>query len=109
MAESKRLQMLIQMTGTPEADPFALYALAMEYKSNDMFADALATFRRLRDKNPAYLPMYLICGTMLIGHRDRDAARDWLQAGLSVARQQGDSHAIGEIEAALASIDDATG
>jgi hypothetical protein len=100
---TKRLEVLLKMTSKEGADSFAWYALALEYKGLARVDDALATFEKLRAKDPDYVPMYLMCGTMLT-EAGRDGAKDWFAAGLVAARKKGDSHAAGEIEAALAAL-----
>jgi predicted Zn-dependent protease len=101
---SKRLEVLLKITSTPQADSFAWYALALEYKGLGRIDDALSTFASLRQKDQAYVPMYLMCGTMLIEANRREEAKEWLQAGAVAARVKGDAHAAGEIEGALASL-----
>jgi len=101
---SKRLDVLLRMTSSPQADSFAWYALALEYKGLGRVDDAVSTFTALRQKDTTYVPMYLMCGTMLIEANRRDEAREWLTAGVSAARAKGDTHAAGEIEGALASL-----
>jgi len=104
MQSSKRLEVLLKMTAGPAADSFAWYALAMEYKGLGRVDDALATFESLRAKDPTYVPMYLMCGTMLVEAGRRDDARAWLEKGLAAARDKRDTHAAGEIEGALAAL-----
>jgi predicted Zn-dependent protease len=98
----KRLDFLRKMTSEGKADSFTWYALALEYKGLGQVEDALATFRELRQRDATYVPMYLMCGTMLVEASRRDEAKEWLGAGVVVARQKGDTHALGEIEGALA-------
>lgn len=98
---SKRLQMLEKMTASGKADSFAWYALALEYKGLDNVEDAHATFVKLREQDPGYVPMYLMCGTMLIDADRRDEAREWLETGIEKARAKGDTHALSELEGAL--------
>jgi predicted Zn-dependent protease len=100
----KRLEVLLKMTAREGADSFAWYALALEYKSLGRIDDALSTFEKLREKDENYVPMYLMCGTMLIEANQRERAKDWLTRGLAVARSKGDAHAAGEIESALATL-----
>ncbi len=100
----KRLEVLIKMTSREGADSFAWYALALEYKGLGRVDDALTTFETLRGRDESYVPMYLMCGTMLIEANRREEARTWLAAGLATARKKGDAHAAGEIESALASL-----
>ncbi|HEY4011857.1 MAG TPA: tetratricopeptide repeat protein [Polyangiaceae bacterium] len=105
--ESKRLQYLLKLTSQPgpaASDPFALYGLAMEYRSLERFDESIATFRTLRDSSPAYVPMYLMCGQMLEKLGRADDAREWLSAGIAAARAKGDAHALGELEGALGAL-----
>jgi predicted Zn-dependent protease len=100
----KRLEVLLKMTARPDADSFAWYALALEYKGLGRIDDAYSAFEALRAKDENYVPMYLMCGTMLIEAHRREPAKEWLTAGLAVARKKGDAHAAGEIEGALATL-----
>jgi hypothetical protein len=101
---SKRLQFLLGLTGSGKADSFAWYGLAMEYRALERHEDALATFERLREADPAYVPMYLMCGQMLQGMGRGQDARAWLSAGIAAARAKGDAHALSELEGALATL-----
>jgi len=104
MSNSKRLDFLVKMTSSDKADSFTWYALALEYKGLGQVEDALATFQGLRQRDEHYVPMYLMCGTMLIEAGRRADAKEWLSAGLAAARKKGDAHAAGEIEGALAGL-----
>jgi tetratricopeptide (TPR) repeat protein len=104
MTTSKRLEFLQKMTSSDKADSFTWYALALEYKGLGRIEDALSAFIELRRRDPDYVPMYLMCGTMLIDGNRREDAREWLSTGLATAKKKGDGHAAGEIEAALATI-----
>ena len=97
---SKRLAYLEKITSEGSKDPFAWYGLALEYKTLGRTDDALRTFETLRKNTPDYVPMYLMCGQML-GEASRPEAREWLEAGIAVAKAKRDSHALGELEAAL--------
>ena len=101
---SKRLEMLEKMTGSGSRDPFAWYALAMEYAGAGRVDDALRTIGTLRDIDAAYVPMYLMCGTLLAKAGRVDEARTWLTLGTAAAKAKGDAHALGEIESALAGL-----
>ena len=97
---SKRLAFLEKLTRDGSTDPFAWYGLALEYRNLDRNDDALATFRTLREKWPDYVAMYLMCGQLLEKMEQKDGAREWLEAGIAAAKKKGDSHALGELEAA---------
>ena len=99
---SKRLAVLEKMTGAGSKDPFAWYGLALEYKSLGRSDDAVATFATLRGIDPDYIPQYLMCGTMLLDLGRGAEARTWLTQGVAAARAKGDTHALSELEDALA-------
>lgn len=94
--------MLEKLTAAPHADPFAWYGLAMEYRSLGRMDDCLRTFETLRQREPSYVPMYLMAGQVLIELHRNDDARVWVQAGLEQARRKGDNHAHSELEDLMA-------
>jgi len=100
----KRLTLLEQMTSSGQADAFAWYGLAMEYRTRERWDDALKTFESLREKEPSYVPQYLMCGQMLAERGDKEQARAWLEQGKEQALESGDTHALGELEEALGSL-----
>jgi hypothetical protein len=102
---SKRLEMLEKMAASGKADAFALYALAMEYRSEGRTEDALATFEKLREKDVGYVPMYLMAGQLLLESGRPHDAKGWLEAGIEVATSKGDSKAKGELITALGECD----
>jgi len=103
MTTSKRLAYLEKITSEGSTDPFAWYGLALEYKTLGRVDDALRTFTSLRTSTPDYVAMYLMCGQML-ADVGRPEAREWLEAGVKAATAKRDTHALGELEAALESL-----
>jgi hypothetical protein len=101
MPSEKRLAMLEKLVEGGQADSFALYGLALEYQSFDRTDDALRIFKSLRAKDPGYVAMYLMCGTMLARVGRPLEAREWLESGILKAREKGDGHAQRELETAL--------
>jgi predicted Zn-dependent protease len=99
---NKRLAMLESITASGNADAFAWYGLGMEYRRAGRVSDALQTFVKLRSLHPEYLPMYLMAGQTLLDDQRPSEARGWLEAGIAVANAQNNSHALGELESALA-------
>ena len=99
---SKRLAVLEKMTSAGTKDPFAWYGLAMEYASLGRHDEALATFGKLRDLDAAYVPMYLMCGSMLLKLGRAAEGRAWLTDGIAAAKAKGDAHALSELQDALA-------
>ena len=106
MADNKRLAFLEKVTREGSSDPMAWYGLAMEYRKLERWDEALQTFSALRTSHPDYVAMYLMCGQMLEGIGRTEEARSWMEAGIEKARAKGDSHAVGELESALASLGD---
>jgi predicted Zn-dependent protease len=102
---SKRLAFLEKLTADGSTDAMAWYGLAMEYKSLERTDDSLTAFGKLRQLHPDYVAMYLMCGNLLATAERKDDARSWLTAGITVATAKRDSHALGELETALASIE----
>jgi len=100
----KRLAMLEKITQNGSKDPFAWYGLALEYKGAGRVDDALSTFTTLRATSPDYVPMYLMCGQMLVAAARTEAAREWFEAGIAAARAKRDGHALSELEGALAAL-----
>jgi predicted Zn-dependent protease len=101
---NKRLAFLEQTTQAGSADSFAWYALALEYRKEQRWDDAMAAFRALRDKDPAYLALYLMAGQTLAEAERPAEAREWLEAGITLARTRGDAKTLGELESALADL-----
>ena len=101
MNKGKRLDVLLKMTASASADSFAWYALGLEYRGLGRIDEALATFAELRRRDPDYVAMYLMCGTMLTEAGRHEEAREWLSSGVAVAERKGDSHAAGELTSAL--------
>lgn len=101
---NKRLAMLESLTSGGKADAFAWYGLGMEYRREGRTEEAMRTFQTLRSKHPDYLPAYLMAGQTLTEAHRLDDAREWLSAGIGLAQMQGNSHALGELESALANL-----
>jgi len=102
---NKRLAFLEQMTRAGSADAFAWYGLALEYRKEQRWDDAVATFTTLRAKDAGYLAQYLMAGQTLVEAGRPADAKEWLTAGIELARERGDGKALGELESALAEIE----
>lgn len=102
---NKRLAMLEKLTQSAQADSFAFYCLAMEYRKESRVDDALNAFETLRGRDAAYLPMYLMAGQMLREAQRGNEAASWLRQGIELAKQKNDSKALGELESELATVE----
>lgn len=103
---SKRLAMLESMIAKGSKDPFAWYALALEYSNAGRVDESLETFAKLRADSPTYVPMYLMVGQMLVKAGRKAEGREWLEAGIAAAKAAGNSHALSELQSALGELDD---
>jgi predicted Zn-dependent protease len=101
---SKRLLLLEKLTRDGSKDAFHWYGLAMEYRTLERWDEALQTFTQLRAAHPDYTAMYLMCGQMLASVDRKDEAREWMEAGIATAKKKSDSHALSELESALATL-----
>lgn len=85
-------------------DPFPRYGLAMEYKSQQRYADADAAFADLIASFPDYVAAYLQAGEVKQALGLPDDAKEILRRGIAAASAKGDGHAKKELEAALAEL-----
>jgi tetratricopeptide (TPR) repeat protein len=99
-----RLEFLEDLVAQGKADSFARYALALEYAKLQRVDDAVSTFTALRDGDPAYLPMYLMAGKLLSEQGRVDAARQWIEAGLTIAKKKNDPKTHGELSELLSTL-----
>jgi tetratricopeptide (TPR) repeat protein len=86
------------------SDPFPRYGLAMELKSSGDIDAAIGEFATLMERFPDYVPTYLMAGNTLAEHGRHADARAAYERGIAAAQKKGDSHALGELEAALAQL-----
>lgn len=100
-----RLEALELMVSRQPNDPFPYYCLAQEYRSVGRTDDAVTAFERLRERFPEYVPQYLMAAQVLESLRRIEDARRWLTDGIAAARARRDSHALGELEAMLTTLD----
>lgn len=83
-------------------DPFPRYGLAMEFRSRGELEASAAAFDELIATFPDYVPSYLMAGGVAAKLGRAEIARTLFQRGIEVATVRGDSHARGELQAALA-------
>ena len=102
---SKRLETLQKVIDAGNRDPFARYALGMEFRSLDRLEESLATFEALRAESPDYVAQYLMAGGVAMSLGRRDAARTWFEQGIEVAKARRDDHTLRELQAALGQLE----
>ena len=102
---SKRLVMLEKMLASGSTDPFARYAYALELKTLGRLDESLLAFEQLRTQDSAYLAQYLMAGGVAQALGKKDDARTWFEQGIERARAKGESHALSELQGALAALE----
>ena len=103
---TKRLAFLEKLVADGSRDAFHHYALALEYSSLGRVDDAVAAFTTLRDViDAAYVPTYLMCGSLLAKAGRTADARTRLEQGIGAAQRKGDQHALSELQSALAALE----
>ena len=101
-----RVEALRTFIAQRPADPFPRYALALEYKNAGRLEEAREAFDALMAAHPAYTAAYLHAGQNLVALGRALEARAVYQRGLEACARAGDAHARGELEGALALLDD---
>jgi predicted Zn-dependent protease len=85
-------------------DQFLRYAFAMELEKAGEHERSLEYLRGLMQDEAAHVPAFFMAGQHLAKQDRIDEAREVLRDGIEHARQQGDSHAAGEMSDFLASL-----
>jgi predicted Zn-dependent protease len=107
MSDKTRRKKLEAMLASDGNDPFLRYALAMEYVSAGDHATAVQQFSVLTAPGVAkpYVPAFLMGAQSLVKLGKSGDAVPLLREGIKAAKKQGDSHAAGEMEALLESLE----
>lgn len=102
-----RIEQLMQFVAQNPGDPFPRYGLAMELKNAGRLDDAERAFAELMAAFPDYVPAYLHAGNVLAAQGKKDAAAEIYRHGIAACGRKRDSHAQGELEAALTALETA--
>jgi tetratricopeptide (TPR) repeat protein len=105
MPAKSRKQQIQEMLRDDPNDTFLHYALAMEYVSEGQDEEAVRRFEALFKVAPDYVPAYHQSGLLLVRLGRTTQAGDILRQGISMARQQGDQHAVEEMLGLLSSLE----
>jgi tetratricopeptide (TPR) repeat protein len=107
MAKSARMERIEAMLADDPADAFLRYSLGMEYASIGDDVTAVSVFRELIALKPNekdVVPAHHMAGQALNRLGRFEEAAEVLRAGIAVARNVGDLHALGEMEGLLATL-----
>ena len=101
-----RVDALKNMLNEDPNDPFALYGLALEYKSVGDLDAAQPLLEKSIQIDPKQIFAYYQLAEVLIGNDEIELAMDTLQRGIQVAQEANDVKAINELEALLMMIEE---
>ncbi|TRX49498.1 tetratricopeptide repeat protein [Fulvivirga sp. M361] len=94
---SQRLSLLLEYLKNDPNDPFNLYAIATEYRTNSP-EKAQQYYEQLLEQHPEYLPTYYHCANLYIELDRDDEAESTFKKGIQLARAQGNSLALRELQ-----------
>lgn len=106
MSSSRREKIEAMLADDPD-DVFLRYSLGMELSKEGDQSRGLKLLEELTKEDPPYVPAFFMSAQQLAGLQRIEEARSFLRTGIEQARQQGDSHAAGEMSEFLASLGDA--
>ena len=98
---SERLQKLHSLRERDPKDTFLIYAIALEHKKAGEHAVALEWFQKTLANDPTYCVAYHMAGQTYEDANDMEGAKKAYRDGIAVATKKGDTHAAGEMRAAL--------
>lgn len=103
--ENTLLENLLVFYEEDPGDPFNLYALALEYQKHDA-REAAASFDRLLEKFPTYLPTYYHAAQLFSNMDENEKASRTFHRGIELATEQGNAKTQQELIRALRTFED---
>lgn len=97
---NRKEQLLKFLESSPD-DAFLNYALAQEYISEGNDTDAEKLFNRLIEIHPTYSATYYHLGKLLERRLQTEEAKGVYRTGIETAKQNGEQHAVAELQSAL--------
>ncbi|MCI0738376.1 MAG: tetratricopeptide repeat protein [Gemmataceae bacterium] len=105
MSTKSRKERIQEMLQESPEDAELLYMLAMELAGEGDDAGAVRCFGRILALSPNYPPAYHQAGRTLARLGKIEEARAILQQGIPIALKQNDSHAAGEMQGLLETLE----
>ena len=99
--ETDRLGKLKGLLKKDPANSFALYGIAMEYRSRGELERASQYFEELLNRSPGYCAAFMQYGLTLAGLGEVEDARQVYEKGIRVCQEASDAHAVSELREAL--------
>ena len=104
--KEQRIAALKEMLASNPDDAFALYGLALEYKSSGDLEEAQPLLEKSLRVEPDQVYAYYQLGEVFIGLDEPESASKVIQSGIQVALKAGDAKAVNELQALLMSVED---
>jgi Tfp pilus assembly protein PilF len=95
---NSRILSLEEMLQESPEDAFVKYALALEYSKENNIEKAAHFFEWLLSENSDYLPTYYQAAYFFAMQQQDEKAEKIFQAGISLAKQKQDRHALAELQ-----------
>ena len=103
---SSRLDQLLAMLQDDPQDDFLRYAVAVEYSAAGNSTEAIARIEALIADKPDYLGAYYKLGQLYEQNAAVEKALDVYRRGAEVAKRQGNTKTLGEINTAILLLED---
>ena len=95
--EKSRIDTLKQWLRERPEDPLVRHALAMEHARSGDVSAALSCWEELRAQKAGYLPLYYPAAKLALENDYDVSARELLQEGIRIAREQQDKKTEAEL------------
>ena len=99
-----RISFLEKSMAENPSDPFIKYALAMEYREEDLDRSK-SLLESLMEEQPEYVPTYLTLSNLLLDFGEDQRAKEILQSGLVMAKRANDTQALRELSDVLRNLE----
>lgn len=93
---TSRLEQLLEFLKEDPADPFTLYAIAIEYTKTDQ-DKAREYFQTLLQEHENYVATYYHAAKLYAALGEKEEAARIFRKGLTISQQRGDKHAYREL------------
>ncbi|MCB0706978.1 MAG: hypothetical protein KDC34_16800 [Saprospiraceae bacterium] len=103
---SSRLEKLQAFLQENPTDAFLIFALAKEFEKTGDQSRAAAQYEKLVREIPDYVGTYYHFGKLLESMGQAEQAIQMYQAGMEIAKTQGDQHAFSELAGAKLGLTD---
>lgn len=103
---TKRLERLMQFYESSPDDSFIRFAIAKEYEQLEDLEKALEFYLKITQDDPGYVGVYYHLGKLYEILDQPEEAFAAYKAGMKVAREAGDQHALSELAGAKLNLGD---